>query len=62
MSKQMLAREYRDTFFAEPKPSMRTVRRWIDAGDLPGRRIGRRYYVYLEPVTHPLARKVLGQM
>ena len=38
--------KWRDKYFAEGcGPTNKTVRRWIDEGELPGERIGSQYYV-----------------
>lgn len=42
----MLASQFAKQHFTDDsRPSIRTVQRWIEKGDLPGRRIGGRYYV-----------------
>lgn len=40
--------EYRDLRFTGRRPAASTLRRWIEDGELPGRRIGGCYYVDLD--------------
>ena len=35
-------------FEPESMPSENTLRSWIDEGEIPGKRIGRKYYVDLD--------------
>jgi len=38
--------EYRELrFVGNKKPSVKTIKRWIQSGDLPGKRIGGLYFV-----------------
>lgn len=41
-------RKSRDVFEPESMPSENTLRSWIDEGEIPGKRIGRKYYVDLD--------------
>lgn len=46
--KLMLLSEWRDQrFVGTRKPSVSTIKRWIESGDLPGRKIGGLYYIDL---------------
>ncbi len=49
---------------AKKKPHPASVRRWIDRGDIPGKRIGGRYYVEIDGESastgNDLADKVLS--
>lgn len=48
---------------AKQKPHTSSVRRWIEAGELPGKKIGGRYYVELDiekiETGNPLVDRVL---
>lgn len=61
---------FREGYFGEgSRPAMSTLRRWVDNGDIPGKRIGSSYFVdeagWLTQNTpandDPLVAKVLGQ-
>ena len=59
----MLASQFAEQHFADgSRPSASTLRRWIDEGVLPGRRIGNNYYVDIHrysAVNDQLVLKVL---
>jgi len=38
--------KYRQTEFDDPKPAINTLKKWIDNGDLKGKKIGTMYFVY----------------
>ena len=41
--------DFRRNYFADGRaPDPRVIRAWIDSGELPGRRDGRKYYVGAE--------------
>ncbi|WP_111748637.1 helix-turn-helix domain-containing protein [Salinisphaera orenii] len=43
------AQRFREQFFtSDSRPSVNSIRAWLDEGELPGMRIGRRYYVDLD--------------
>ncbi len=60
----MKATKFRTEYFAKgSEPDMKTLKRCIDEGDLPGRRIGTIYYVDLDKLHqtgNPLVDKVLA--
>ncbi len=41
----MSASEFRRMCFPQRPPTLRTIIAWVDAGELPGYRVGRRVYV-----------------
>lgn len=44
--KLMTVREWRERYFSESSaPSELTVRRWLQSGEVPGRKIGGNWYV-----------------
>lgn len=46
MNKLMIVSEYRDVRFAgTKKPSINTIKRWVENGSIPGKKIGGLYYV-----------------
>jgi len=61
--KYISVREYIDTnFTGKDKPTPRTIRNWIDKGELAGKKIGGKIWVELSLVStgNPLADKVLN--
>lgn len=60
----MKATKFRTEYFAKgSEPDMKTLKKCIDDGELPGRRIGTIYYVdldRLEKSNNPLVNKVLA--
>lgn len=59
--------EWRDArFIGKKKPSVYSIRRWIDRGDLAGKKIGGRYYVdakaELNESGNALVDKVLSEI
>lgn len=48
MAKLISITEYRDLRFTGRRPAASTLRRWIEDGELPGRRIGGCYYVDID--------------
>jgi hypothetical protein len=63
--KLMKVSEFRSEYFEEgSRPMPKTIRSWIDAGTLPGQRIGGTYYVDLSrwegKTGNPLVDKVLA--
>lgn len=64
MAKLISISEYRDLrFTGSRRPAASTLRRWIEGGELPGRRIGGCYFVDLDAeqkrTGHSLADAVL---
>lgn len=39
--------EFRRRYFDAPRPSERTLRRQVESGELPGKRMGKLYYIDL---------------
>ena len=59
----MRVSEYReDTFTVNSRPSITTIKKWIQNGDIAGTIIGGNYYVDTEKVVpvNDLVNKVLG--
>ena len=58
-----IAEYQKKRFTEESRPELKTLRSWIDNGELPGKRIGRKYFVNItleEKATgNPLVDKVL---
>lgn len=65
--KLMKISEWATAYFeAGSRPTLKTVRKWIDEGSLPGERIGSAYYVDLnrwrQGSSNPLVDKVLSKV
>lgn len=62
--KLMKATRFREEYFAKgSEPSMNTLKKLIDDGDLPGRKIGTIHYVDLDRLSqsnNPLVNRVLA--
>ena len=62
--KLMKATRFREEYFAEgSQPSMNTLKKLIDDGELPGRKIGTIHYVDLDRLSksdNPLVNRVLA--
>ena len=62
--KLMKATQFRQRYFEKgSEPDMKTLKKCIDEGELPGKRIGTIYYVdldRLERSNNPLVNKVLA--
>ncbi|MGO1500793.1 MAG: hypothetical protein ACTHWH_05870 [Marinobacter sp.] len=62
--KLIKATQFRTRFFEKgSEPDMKTLKRLIDEGELPGQRFGVIYYVDLDRIkvsTNPLVNKVLA--
>lgn len=60
----MKATKFRTEYFAKgSEPDIKTLKKCIDDGELPGRRIGTIYYVDLDKLersNNPLVNKVLA--
>lgn len=59
----MKVSQYREKHFVEgSRPSVNTIKRWIDDGELPGKTIGGMYYVEVDRVkpVNPMLLKVLN--
>ncbi len=57
--------DFRRIYFADGHaPDPRVIRAWIDSGELPGRRVGRKYYVdaesFEESTGNELADRILS--
>jgi len=57
--------KYRNEQFAEPRPAINTLKKWVDNGDIIGQKIGTMYFIdsdqnqQIEPVNE-LVLKALG--
>ncbi|MBK5942756.1 hypothetical protein [Halorhodospira halophila] len=56
--------QFRQRYFADgSRPDRRTVRSWIESGEIPGRAVGKRHYVdeeaWLADSEHELVEHVL---
>lgn len=61
----MKINEFREQCFTSAsRPSYKTVRRWIDDGEIPSRKIGSTFYIKVDEIdgTSPLVNNVLGAM
>lgn len=62
----MTVQRFREQYFeAESRPSLNTLRKWIDEGEIRGKRIGNRYYIdedgwQSSEVDNPLVARVLS--
>lgn len=44
--------KYRQEQFEHPRPAINTLKKWIDNGDLKGKKIGTMYFVYSDQNEH----------
>lgn len=62
--KLMKATRFREDYFAKgSEPSMNTIKKLIDEGELPGQKMGSIYYVDLDQLNkskNPLVNRVLA--
>lgn len=60
----MKATKFREEYFSlDSRPDIKTVKKWIDENEIPGRKLGTTYYVdidKLERSNNPLVNKVLA--
>lgn len=51
----MTAKEYRETYFTKnSRPTLQTIKTWIRKGEIEGKKIGRQYYVVIDPVPQEI--------
>lgn len=63
LAPKMPVDEYRDTVFVGNKaPSVRTVKRWIDKGELPGVKIGSQYFVLIDQADQNTANSTVQRL
>lgn len=62
--KLMKATKFQTAYFEKgSEPDMKTLKKWIEEGELPGQRIGTIYYVDVDRLkvsNNPLVNKVLA--
>ena len=59
----MLLSEYRETRFTPgSRPSINTLKRWINDGELPGKRIGGLYYVEVDTESQSIGKPRLEEL